>query len=171
MDKMSLNDDIYSESNSPRIGAGPCSPATIRPLALYTVSDVSQLMYDLGLGTVDVQRLRRHAIDGVALQSLSEPDMDYDLRLSPSAVLAVIQAQRAGRLFDRIARYSSQQRITELDLRVWLASSGLRMSAITRLADQFRTMAYADDGLVCFAELCMNFSWFDGVLRAAGAWA
>jgi hypothetical protein len=85
-------------------------------------------------------------------------------------VRAVTLVQRAARLFDRISRYGSQSRVSELDFRVWLTGSGLSASAINRLAARFRTLSYAGDGMVSFAELAANFTWFDAELKCAGAY-
>ena len=64
-------EDIYSDFDydapSRRILA-PRLPATTKPLSMYTSSDISQLMYDLGVNSVDVSTLRRSLVDGVTIQ-------------------------------------------------------------------------------------------------------
>lgn len=120
--------------------------------------------------TADVQTLRRAGVDGVEIQGLTSCAMEIRLDLSRAAMRAVTLVQRASRLFDRVARYGSQTRLSELDLRVWLTGNGLGASAINRLASRFRTMSYADDGMVSFAELAANFTWFDAELKCAGAY-
>ena len=116
-----------------------------------------------------MQTLRRADVDGVEVQGLTACAMEIRLDLSRAAMRAVSLVQRAGRLFERIARYGSQSRLSELDFRVWLTSNGLGTSAINRLAERFRTMSYAGDGMVSFAELAANFAWFDAELKCAGA--
>ena len=150
----------------------PCGriPATTAPLRSYTTADVSQLLCDLGVPRTDVHTLRRAGIDGTEVQGMSAHVIECHLGASRAATRSVAQVQRAARLFDRVARGSAAPRLSELDLRVWLTGVGLRASTINRLADRFRTLSYAGNGMVSFAELAVNFPWFDAELKCAGAY-
>lgn len=139
------------------------------PLRCYSVGDISQLLYGLCVSPLDVQALRRANIDGVAIQGLASYTMEMHLGLSNSAVHTVAMVQRASRLFDCIARFGTQSRLSELDCRVWLTGKGLAASAINRLADKFRVLSAAGDGMVSFAELAANYEWFDSALKCVGA--
>ena len=165
---------MYAEMErcaSPRIGAARARlPATTLPLRAYCAADVSQLLYDLCVPSRDVDALRRAGVDGAALPTLDRHHMEAHLGLSRAAVRAVTVAQRAGRLFERIARRGRQSRLSELDLRVWLMGTGVAAAAVNRAADRFRTMSFAGDGLVSYAELAANFTWFDAELKCAGAY-
>jgi hypothetical protein len=165
-------DSMYTERvpSSPCIPAVACVPPTTAPLRAYTSADVSQLLCDLCIPSPDVKKLRRRHTDGVAIQGLSVYTMEVHYDLSHAAVHAVTLVQRAARLFDGIARYGSQSRLSELDFRVWLTGARLPASAINRLAGRFRTMAAGGDGMVSFAELAINFPWFEPELKCAGAY-
>lgn len=159
------------EPVSPRIRATRCDPLPTRPLRLYSPNEVSNLVHRLGAPASDACLLRRRCIDGAALPGLSETCLELDMLLTPAAITAVRTAQRAARLWSRLARSATAARVTELDLRTWLASVGLRASVVSRLACAFRELTAPEcDGVVSFSELAMGFEWFDCKLRAAGAY-
>lgn len=158
--------DIHNSSHI----RSPSIPATTLPLRAYSVSDVSQLMHDLCTPCCDIDALRRAGIDGIALPSLDKHQLDVHLCLSRAAQRNVQLVQRADRLFTAIARRGRQSRLSELDLRVWLMGTGVSAAVVNRLADRFRCMSYAGDGMLSFAELVANFAWFDAELKCAGAY-
>jgi hypothetical protein len=127
-------------------------------------------MYDLCTPGCDLEALRRAGVDGITLPTLHKHHMDVHLCLSRAAQRNVVLVQRAERLFTSIARRGRQSRLSELDLRVWLMGTGVSASIVNRLADRFRCMCYARDGMLSFAELVANFTWFDAELKCAGAY-
>lgn len=167
--------DVYArdccDPVSPRIRACPCDPLPTRPLRLYSPDEVSNLLHRLGAPASDACLLRRRCVDGAALPGLTETYLELNMLLTPAGVTAVRTAQRAARLWGRLARSATAARVTELDLRTWLTTVGLRSSVISRLACSFRELTAPEcDGVVSFGELALGFEWFDCKLRAAGAY-
>ena len=165
--------DVYAQPCdrpcSPRIQSACCDPLPTKPLRLYSVKEVGNLVHRLGAPVCDVCVLKRRCIDGAALPGLTATALELDLLMSKRAVAAVRTAQRAARLWIRLARSTTAARVTELDLRSWLQAQGLRSSAISRLACEFRELTAPDcDGVVTFGELAIGFCCFDAKLRAAG---
>lgn len=159
------------DSPSPRIRACPCDPLPTKPLRLYSPDETANLVHRLGAPASDACLLRRRCVDGAALPGLTESSLELDMLLTPAGITAVRAAQRAARLWGRLARSSTAARITELDLRTWLATVGLRSSVVSRLACAFRELTAPEcDGVVSFGELALGLEWFDCKLRAAGAY-
>lgn len=166
--------DVYAHDStpvSPRIRACQFDALPTKPLRMYSPDEVSNLLHRLGAPSSDACLLRRRCVDGAALPGLTESCMELDMLLTPAGICSVRMAQRAARLWSRLSRSSSAARITELDLRTWLATVGLRSSVISRLASAFRELTAPEcDGVVSFGELALGFEWFDCKLRAAGAY-
>jgi hypothetical protein len=157
---------------SPRIRAAACcDPLPTKPLRLYSAKEVCGLLHRLGAPVGDACVLQRRCIDGASLPGLNESCLELDLLMSKRAVAAVRTAQRAARLWVKLARSTTAARVTELDLRAWAQAQGLRSSMISRLASSLRELTAPDcDGVVTYAELALGFEWFDAKLRAAGAY-
>lgn len=167
--------DVYArdccDPVTPRIRACPCDPLPTKPLRLYSPDEVSNLLHRIGAPSSDACLLRRRCVDGAALPGLTETSLELDMLLTPAGITAVRAAQRAARLWSRLARSVTAARVTELDLRTWLTTVGLRSSVISRLACAFRELTAPEcDGVVSFGELAVGFEWFDCKLRAAGAY-
>lgn len=91
---------------------------TLVPL---TICQVCQLMSEMGFDTYDTRAVKKSDTTGAELLLMSERDLMLQLSLPKHKARRLRKIQDAVALYDVIATRVAQPRISEIELRLWLA--------------------------------------------------
>ncbi|KAL6749228.1 armadillo-type protein [Haematococcus lacustris] len=135
-------------------------------LSRFTVDELGLLLEQMGFDSLDLRGFRVHRVSGAALLEMSEEDMTIDLVLPRSKVRKLRSLQRAARLFDAIATLPRQGKISEVELRLFLAGQGAGPADVNKVVKLFKTLVRVDKyDFVTFWDFVTSYDWISQALR------
>ncbi|KAJ9513643.1 hypothetical protein QJQ45_006201 [Haematococcus lacustris] len=135
-------------------------------LSRFTVDELGLLLEQMGFDSLDLRGFRVHRVSGAALLEMSEEDMTIDLVLPRSKVRKLRSLQRAARLFDAIATLPRQGKISEVELRLFLAGQGAGPADVNKVVKLFKTLVRVDKyDFVTFWDFLTSYDWISQALR------
>mmetsp|Transcript_27752 Transcript_27752/g.70743 ORF Transcript_27752/g.70743 Transcript_27752/m.70743 type:complete len:579 (-) Transcript_27752:845-2581(-) len=138
-------------------------------LARFTPDELALLLEEMGFDSLDLRGFRVHRVSGAALLDMGEDDMVVELVLPRSKVRKLRALQRAAALFDRIATLPRQGKISEVELRLYLAGQGAGSADVNKVVRLFRTLVRTDRyDFVTFWDFVTAYDWIAQALRIYG---
>ncbi|KAI8471008.1 MAG: hypothetical protein J3K34DRAFT_520909 [Monoraphidium minutum] len=152
-------------------------------LIMFTSEEVCALLSELGWEPCDLAGIRRAGTTGAELLLLASAAATSDpacsalaarLRAPPHKARRGLRRLRdAAGLFDAIAVRAAQPRLSEVQLRLWLAGSGASPSEAERIVKLVWTLVAAGGGgggarAVTFWEWAAGFQWVTHALEIYG---
>ncbi|KAF5839348.1 hypothetical protein DUNSADRAFT_1032 [Dunaliella salina] len=135
-------------------------------LARFTPDELALLLEEMGFDRLDLRGFRINHISGATLLAMSEDDMAVDLVLPRSKTRKLRALQRATHLFDRIATLPRQGKISEVELRLFLASQGAGTAEVDKIVKLFKTLVRTDKyDFVTFWDFVTSYDWIAQALR------
>uniref|UniRef100_A0A7S3RAC6 SAM domain-containing protein n=1 Tax=Dunaliella tertiolecta TaxID=3047 RepID=A0A7S3RAC6_DUNTE len=135
-------------------------------LARFTPDELALLLEEMGFDRLDLRGFRINHISGATLLAMSEDDMAVDLVLPRSKTRKLRALQRATHLFDRIATLPRQGKISEVELRLFLASQGAGTAEVDKVVKLFKTLVRTDKyDFVTFWDFVTSYDWIAQALR------
>ncbi|GBF90854.1 hypothetical protein Rsub_03708 [Raphidocelis subcapitata] len=171
--------------------AAALSPRRHRPAAKsqlgkhllqFSCSELCGLLGEMGFDAAsDLRALRRGGTTGAELlaelaaaSALGEPgwaSLGARLGLPPHRARRLRRLADAAALFDAVAARAGQGRISEIELRLWLAGSGCSPSEVERVLRLLRRLVARGDGgaqFLTFWEFAAGWPWVTHALEAYG---
>ncbi|GAX82754.1 hypothetical protein CEUSTIGMA_g10180.t1 [Chlamydomonas eustigma] len=135
-------------------------------VARFTPEEVCMLLEEMGFDMLDLRGFRVARVDGLRLIDMSELELSVDMVLPKSRVRKVQALQKAVRTFDSIATLPQQGRISESELRLFLAYQGANNNDMYKVVKLFRTLVRMDDfEFVTFWDFVTSFDWVSQAFR------
>ncbi|GAX79983.1 hypothetical protein CEUSTIGMA_g7422.t1 [Chlamydomonas eustigma] len=135
-------------------------------LSRFSTEEVCLLLEEMGFDRLDLRGFRVAKVDGVRLIGLSESELSFNMVLHRSKVRKIQSLQHAVRTFDLIATLPSQGRISEIELRLFLASQGASSAEVQKVVKLFRTLVRTDRyEFVTFWDFVTSFDWVSQAFR------
>lgn len=135
-------------------------------LARFSSEEVCLLLEEMGFDRLDLRGFRDGRVNGYRLLTLSEDQMSINMLLSRAKVHKVQVLQRAVALFDRIATLTDQGRISEVELRLYLAGHGASSNEISKVIKLLRTLVRIDRyDFVTFWDFVTGYDWVTQAFR------
>lgn len=103
-------------------------------LARFACDEVCLLLEEMGFDALDLRGFRLAGVSGARLLGMTEDELLVDMLLVRSKARKVQQLQRATQLFDRISSVPRQGRVSEIELRLYLAGQGASSSEVNKVS-------------------------------------
>eukprot|EP00879_Flechtneria_rotunda_P012199 GHRR01012740.1.p1 GENE.GHRR01012740.1~~GHRR01012740.1.p1 ORF type:complete len:515 (+),score=197.13 GHRR01012740.1:1110-2654(+) len=174
----------YSSSNSSRPSTAPSlqrptysrnseAPAkstVAKHLLSYSNNEVVALLHEAGFDTSDTRAIKRAGLSGAELLLLDEPQLFAVLGLPKHKARRLKRLQDAMRLYDTIATCVAQGRLTDLELRLWLASQGCGRPETSRVMKLLRSLVMNDPDapFITAWEWVVGWTWVMHALEVYG---
>ncbi|MEW5300802.1 MAG: hypothetical protein WDW36_003707 [Sanguina aurantia] len=137
-----------------------------RHLARYSHEEMTLLLQEFGFDMLDLRQFRIHRISGLDLLNMTEDDMFTTLVLPRVRVGTLRSLQRAVQLFDRISTIPPQGKISEIELRLYLASSGCTSYDVDKLTTLFKSLIRTErNDFVTFFDFVRSYDWIAQAFR------
>ncbi|KAG2490283.1 hypothetical protein HYH03_011235 [Edaphochlamys debaryana] len=135
-------------------------------LIRYTSEELVTLLQEMGFDKLDLRTFKLNAIAGVDLLDMTEDEMIVRLLLPRHKVRKLRALQRAVALFDRIATLPRQGRLSEVEMRLFLASQGCSGLEVDKIVRLFRSLVRTDRvDFVTFWDFVVAFDWVAQAFR------
>ncbi|KAG2447415.1 hypothetical protein HYH02_007742 [Chlamydomonas schloesseri] len=135
-------------------------------LIRYTAEELATLLQEMGFDKLDLRSFKLHAVAGVDLLDMSEDEMVVRLLLPRHKVRKLRALQRAVALFDRIATLPRQGRLSEVELRLFLAAQGCGSAEVDKVVRLFRSLVRTDKlDFVTFWDFVCAYDWIAQAFR------
>ncbi|PNH02745.1 hypothetical protein TSOC_011237 [Tetrabaena socialis] len=123
---------------------------------------------EMAFDKLDLRSFKVHGISGVDLLDMTEDEMIVRLLLPRHKVRKLRALQRAVALFDRIATLPRQGRLSEMELRLFLASQGCGSLEVEKVVRLFRSLVRTDGKGLDFAtfwDFVVSYDWIAQAFR------
>ncbi|KAG2434292.1 hypothetical protein HXX76_008016 [Chlamydomonas incerta] len=135
-------------------------------LIRYTAEELATLLQEMGFDKLDLRSFKLHAVAGVDLLDMSEDEMVVRLLLPRHKVRKLRALQRAVALFDRIATLPRQGRLSEVELRLFLAAQGCGSGEVDKVVRLVRSLVRTDKlDFVTFWDFVCAYDWIAQAFR------
>lgn len=153
----------YSLGNMPEIDSDLLKR---KHLMRYTAEELATLLQDMGFDKLDLRTFKLHGVAGVDLLDMSEDEMVVRLLLPRHKVRKLRALQKAVALFDRISTLPRQGRLSEVELRLYLAANGCGTGEVDKIVRLFRSLVRTDRAeFVTFWDFVTGYDWIAQALR------
>ncbi|KAG1659281.1 hypothetical protein FOA52_008210 [Chlamydomonas sp. UWO 241] len=135
-------------------------------LARFSPEEACLLLEEMGFDRLDLRPFRVARVSGASLLLMGKDELSIDMALPRAKVASVLGLQRAVRLFDSIATLPRQGRLTEVELRLWLASKGASSATGSKVLALVRSLVRTGTfDFVTFWDFVTSFEWVSQALR------
>ncbi|EFJ40754.1 hypothetical protein VOLCADRAFT_108020 [Volvox carteri f. nagariensis] len=132
----------------------------------YSSEELVALLQDLGFDKLDLRPVKVHHVAGVDLLDMTEDEMIVRLLLPRHKVRKLRALQRAVALYDRIATLPRQGRLSEVELRLFLANQGCSTLEVDKIIRLFRSLVHTDKlDFVTFWDFVTAYDWIAQAFR------
>eukprot|EP00798_Chlamydomonas_sp_ICE-L_P012446 gene12446-15650_t len=130
------------------------------------VDELCLLLEEAGFNMLDLRQIRRQRIDGRALMDMSEDELLYEILLTHSKTRKVKELQRATKLYDRMATLPRQGKMTEVEMRLYLAGQGASSTEISKIIRLVKTLVKTDfSGYFSYWDFVLGYDWIKQALH------
>lgn len=135
-------------------------------LARFSHDELVLLLEEMGFDSLDLRGVRLHRIDGTSLLAMSEDFLLSELVLPRGKVRKLRALQRAAALFDHIATLPRQGKISEIEMRLYLAGQGASSTEVNKIVKLCRTLVRTDKyDFISFWDFVTSYDWIAQALR------
>eukprot|EP00198_Chlamydomonas_reinhardtii_P009521 XP_001698858.1 predicted protein [Chlamydomonas reinhardtii] len=135
-------------------------------LIRYTAEELATLLQEMGFDKLDLRSFKLNGVAGVDLLDMSEDEMVVRLLLPRHKVRKLRALQRAVALFDRIATLPRQGRLSEVELRLFLAAQGCGSVEVDKVVRLVRSLVRTDKlDFVTFWDFVCAYDWIAQAFR------
>ncbi|KXZ43813.1 hypothetical protein GPECTOR_80g173 [Gonium pectorale] len=135
-------------------------------LIRYTADQLTALLAEMGFDKLDLRGFRMNGVAGVDLLDMTEDEMIVRLLLPRHKVRKLRALQRAVALYDRIATLPRQGRLSEVEMRLFLASQGCTSAEVDKIVRLFRSLVRTDRAdFVTFWDFVTAYDWIAQAFR------
>lgn len=135
-------------------------------LMRYTPEDLATLLQETGFDKLDLRGFRLHRVSGLDLLDMTEDEMLVRLMLPRHKVRKLRALQHAVALYDRIATLPRQGSLSEVEMRLYLASHGCGIAEVDKVVRLFRSLVRTDAlDFVTFWDFVTGYDWISQALR------
>lgn len=147
-----------------------CRTAQGKHLMRYTCDEVVALLQEMGLDAHDTRPIKKAGLNGAELLLLEEPQLMELLGLPKHKARRLRRLQDAMRLYDAIATRVAQPRLTDIELRLWLAGQGCSSGEAGRVMKLLRSLVMnnAEAPYVSAWEWSVGWTWVMHALEVYG---
>uniref|UniRef100_A0A7S0UYY4 SAM domain-containing protein n=1 Tax=Polytomella parva TaxID=51329 RepID=A0A7S0UYY4_9CHLO len=129
-------------------------------LVRFSAEELQLLLSEIGFDRLDLRPFRLNAISGLDLLDMTEEEMAIRLLLPTIKIRKLRAVQRAVALFDRIATVPRQGRLSEIELRLYLAGHGCAVHEVDKVVKLFKSLVRTDKlDFVTFWDFVVGFDW------------
>ncbi|GLC34368.1 hypothetical protein PLESTB_000736600 [Pleodorina starrii] len=135
-------------------------------LIRYTAEELAALLQDMGFDKLDLRAFKMNHVAGIDLLDMTEDEMIVRLLLPRHKVRKLRALQRAVALYDRIATLPRQGRLSEVEMRLFLANQGCSTPEIDKVVRLFRSLVHTDKlDFVTFWDFVTAYDWIAQAFR------
>eukprot|EP00775_Hariotina_reticulata_P009012 gene9012-9185_t len=134
----------------------------------YNTEEVVALLQELGME--DVFPLKRAGVSGAELLSLDEDTLVALTGIARHRAHRIKRLQDAMKLYDAIATRVCQSRLTDVELRLWLAAQGCSSSEASRVMKLLRSLVMSDQEapFISAWDWAVGWTWVMHALEVYG---
>mmetsp|Transcript_25551 Transcript_25551/g.55657 ORF Transcript_25551/g.55657 Transcript_25551/m.55657 type:complete len:586 (-) Transcript_25551:158-1915(-) len=135
-------------------------------LARFSSEEVCMLLEEMGFDKLDLRGFRAARVTGADLLDLREEELAADFVLPRNKVRKVRALQQATRLFDRISTLPRQGKLSEVEVRLYLAGQGAGAADVNKVIKLLRTLVRTDRyDFITFWDFVTSYDWVQQALK------